>query len=118
VDLPVACVLFAVEAVAFLWRMFAYGMDAWAAGPSANTDGITLAEISWAQNFALAVFVIAVLALLARMPWTAAGGVAAALAALVLLTPAQHRYDLNHPTPQPAPSIAYTPCYSGSGTCN
>ena len=93
-------------------------MEGWAA--QGNQDGIdaaTLASIAWTGHFLYVVLALAGLAALSRAPWTVVSHLLVAGLLAALLASAQHDYDRAHPAPAPTPSVGYSPCYSGSGTC-
>ncbi|WP_328896887.1 DUF6234 family protein [Streptomyces sp. NBC_00236] len=118
-DIPAALMLLIVETLVFIWAMFGYGMDGWAAqGRREEIDEATLASIAFMQHFLIAVVVLFVLAALARAPWTAVLQLLAAGAVAMMLVLSQHEYEQSHPRPAPTPSAGYQPCYSGSGRCD
>jgi len=111
--------LLTVEAVVFGWQSFGYGMQIWAAqGVQPEIDGARLASIAWTEHFLFVTLVLAGLAALSRAPWSALSQLLATGALTVLLVVSQHEYDRTHPNPAPSPSVEYSPCYSGSGTCH
>jgi hypothetical protein len=110
---------FMVEAFLFLGGSFGYGMRVWVAqGAQPETDAARLASIAWTEHVLVGTLVLAGLAALARAPWTVLLHFLAAGALAVLLVLSQHDYDRTHPGPAPTPGPGYSPCYSGSGTCD
>ncbi|MET7573682.1 DUF6234 family protein [Streptomyces sp. NPDC005492] len=118
-DIATAILLFILEAAVYAAKMFDYGLENWAAqGNQDEMDTATLASISWTQMCVYAVLALAVLAALSRAPWTLVSHLLLALLLTTLLGGAQQDYDRAHPSPTSTPTVRYSPCYSGSGTCH
>ncbi|MER6207171.1 MULTISPECIES: DUF6234 family protein [unclassified Streptomyces] len=118
-DVLAAITLFVAEAVFFAWSTFTSGMEGWAAqGDRGRIDAATLANIAWMEHFLYALLALAALAALSRAPWTTVSHLVTAGLVFTLLIGMQHEWDRGHPTPAPTPRAGYSPCYSGSGTCN
>jgi len=118
-DIAVAVFLFIGEAAVFLGMTFTYALEGWAAQDDpAGLDAATLADIAWMERFLCVMLAFAALALLSRAPWTVVSHLVVAGIVTVLLASAQHDYDRAHPAPAPTPRAGYSPCYSGSGTCD
>ncbi|MFJ8164458.1 DUF6234 family protein [Streptomyces sp. NPDC096136] len=118
-DVTVAIVLFLLDAAVFVYGLFGYGMEAWAAqGDQERIEAAELAGRVWMSGSLVVLLLFAVLAMVARAPWTAASQLLAAAGVAALLVLAQHDHDRSHPTPAPRPGPEYVPCYSGSGRCN
>ena len=117
-DVAAAILLFVGEAVALAWIIFRYVAESWTAQEDQNKiDTTALAEITWMQVFLCVVLALTVLAALSRAPWTLASHLLFALLLGALLSGSQQDYDRAHPDPTPTSTVHYTPCYSGSGTC-
>ncbi|MFE0174316.1 DUF6234 family protein [Streptomyces sp. NPDC059002] len=118
-DVAVGILLFVVEAVVFVAGLFGHGMEVWAAqGDQARIDAARLAGIAWTAHLLVAALVVAVLAALSRAPWTVVSQLLVAGTLGALLVVSQHEYERTHPGPAPTPRAGYSPCYSGSGTCD
>ncbi|WP_043670344.1 DUF6234 family protein [Streptomyces xylophagus] len=118
-DIVVAVFLFIGEAAVYMGMTFTYGLEGWAAqGGPAGLDAARLADIAWMEGFLCVLLAFAALALLSRAPWTVVSQLVVAGIVAVLLVSAQHDYDRAHPAPAPTPRAGYSPCYSGSGTCD
>ncbi|MFF5304019.1 DUF6234 family protein [Streptomyces sp. NPDC013161] len=118
-DIAVAVFLFVGEAAVFMGMTFTYGLDGLAAQRyPAALDAAKLADIAWMEGFLCVTLAFAALALLSRAPWTMASQLVVAGIVAVLLVSAQHDYHRTHPAPAPTPRAGYSPCYSGSGTCD
>jgi hypothetical protein len=110
---------FFVDVAAFLGGTFGYRTEVWAAqGEKADVSSAQLVSIDWTEYLLLTTLVLAGLAALARAPWTVVSQLLVAGTLAVLLVFWQHDYTRTHPGPAPGPPAGYTPCYSGSGTCD
>ncbi|WP_405975475.1 DUF6234 family protein [Streptomyces sp. NBC_00988] len=118
-DVIAAVVLFITEGFVLAWIVFSYVMESWAAQEdSERIDAAALGEIAWTRIFLYVVLALAVVAALSRAPWTLVSHLLFALLLGALLTGSQQDYDRAHPDPTPTPTVHYTPCLSGSGTCH
>jgi hypothetical protein len=119
VDVVACCVLLSVEVLLYVWLFLGAGLQIWAAGDdSATVDAVQRTELIRTQWLFVAALALLLVAAVLRAPWMFVGQLLAAAALAVLLTLAHHDYARTHPTPAPAPTSYYQPCYSGSGTCN
>lgn len=118
-DIFNAFLFFLVEGWLFFMLAFGQGMAGWAARSATEADAATRAGISHMQYLLCGVLVVAVIAALLRAPWAAGSQLVVALALVMMVSTAQRDYDQAHqPAPSPTPSVYYSPCYSGSGTCH
>ncbi|MFC5647458.1 DUF6234 family protein [Kitasatospora cinereorecta] len=119
VDIVLGVLSFGAVGVVFVGRMFAYGMDVWAAGGSPDVaDQVSLAQMAFTWKVLIVSLLLAGVAALLRARWTAALQLVAVVLLFGLTVLLRHDFDRSHPAP-PAPlNSGYTPCYSGSGRCN
>jgi hypothetical protein len=118
-DIAVALAIFMIEGMLFVWQTVRYDWAGWAGDvPRAEVDAAHLTSIAWTQGLLVAAIALTLLAAIFYAPFTALWQGLAAVALAVSLAVAQHGYDQSHPAPTPTPSVLYSPCYSGSGTCH
>ncbi|WP_329263077.1 DUF6234 family protein [Streptomyces sp. NBC_01478] len=118
-DITAAVVLFLCEIPVIVWKVFGDGMAVWAAqGEQDRIDAANLASIAWNQQFLYVALALVGLAAVSRAPWTVVSQLLVAGLLGAMLANAQHVYDVEHPAPAPTPTVLYTPCLSGSGTCH
>ncbi|MFI8875432.1 DUF6234 family protein [Streptomyces sp. NPDC055243] len=118
-DVSMGLLLLVVEVVVHVAGSFGHGMEVWAAqDDQARIDAAQRAGIAWTQYLLIGALVLAVLAALARAPWTMMLQLLAVAALTVLFVFSQHEYERTHPGPAPTPSAGYSPCYSGSNRCD
>ncbi|MFF2078474.1 DUF6234 family protein [Kitasatospora sp. NPDC058162] len=118
-DLVVGVVLFLALGIAYVVRMFGYGMDLWAAqGADGAADRVARAQLGFTWGLLCVALGLAGVASLLRARWTAVIQLLAALVLLAFALLLRHDWERSHPAP-PAPLPSwYVPCYSGSGRCN
>jgi hypothetical protein len=118
-DVSTGLSLLVVEIVVYVAGSFGHGMEVWAAqADRARVDAAQLQSIAWTQYLLIGALVLAGLAAVGRAPWTMLLQLLAVGTFTVLLVFSQHEYDRTHPRPAPTPSAGYSPCYSGSNTCD
>ncbi|MFJ8628981.1 DUF6234 family protein [Kitasatospora sp. NPDC093550] len=118
-DLTVGVLLLLVMVLVFLGRMFAYGMDGWAAqGAEGVADRLDRARRTFVEGQLAVAVGLAGLAALLRAYRTAVLQLLAVVALFGIGVLMQHDYDRGHPAPPPPLPSGYTPCHSGSGRCN
>lgn len=118
-DVATGVLAFTLEVLACLWQAWIAGWAAWGAQGSASLiHAAQTTSLRWSVCLLVAALVLVGLAALFRAPWTAVSQVLAAVVlAVMLVSQLQSDGSIGQPAPTPTPSVPYSPCYSGSGTC-
>lgn len=117
-------VSFTVGALFAVYQAFVYYVSLWGddvAGP--QRDAAARHELAWEHGIIVAALIIGALALLCHARWAALMQLALAVLAFVLTISAAAAYGHDHPNPpvptrSPTSTVSYSPCYSGSDTCD
>jgi len=118
-DVATALALLLLDGLICLWLAFGAAMDEWAQAQDAPAQGNGSpghgidVPMLWVG---IAMLVTAAIAAARKAPWTV--GVQSAAGLLLLFSALSPSPDQTPPAPVPAPAPYYSPCYSGSGTCN